>query len=56
MRVVVALPFLVEHRSSQSSTLWEFDNTQYDPMIENSQRLLLKMAVSWLMYEQSPYR
>ncbi|PRF64474.1 hypothetical protein C6Q09_24600 [Burkholderia multivorans] len=40
LRVVVALPFLVGHREDVYSTLWGFQNTQYNTLIENSERTL----------------
>ncbi|KVS27360.1 methyltransferase type 11 [Burkholderia cepacia] len=44
LRVVVALPFLVGHREDVYSTLWGFQNTQYNDLIENSERELGRLA------------
>ncbi|UQO41066.1 hypothetical protein [Burkholderia multivorans] len=44
LRVVVALPFLVGHREDVYSTLWGFQNTQYNTLIENSERTLERLA------------
>jgi predicted nucleotide-binding protein (sugar kinase/HSP70/actin superfamily) len=37
---VITVPFLVGHDSKQKSTLWNFDNIEYDNMITESQNLL----------------
>lgn len=45
MRVILTLPFLVGHRPDAQSTIWGFDNTQYDDVVEQSQkRLTEKLA------------
>lgn len=44
LRVVVALPFLVGHREDVYSTLWGFQNSQYSNLIENSARMLERLA------------
>lgn len=44
LRVVVALPFLVGHREDVYSTLWGFQNTQYNNLIENSECTLERLA------------
>jgi len=46
LRVVVALPFLVGHRDDVYSTLWGFQNIQYNDLIKNSQELLERLAES----------
>ena len=40
LRFVTAYPFLVGHRDDLTSTLWEFQNSQYNPMIERSLKVL----------------
>jgi hypothetical protein len=37
LRVVVMLPYLVDHREEAQSTLWHFDNSCYTNMISRSQ-------------------
>ena len=37
---VITAPFLVGHDSKQKSTIWNFDNIEYDNMITESQNLL----------------
>ena len=40
MRVLVLVPFLVGHKEDLSSTIWHFGNTQYNPLIAESVRVL----------------
>lgn len=40
LQVVVALPFFAGHRDGVYSTLWGFQNSQYNDMIANSEQLL----------------
>ena len=40
LRVVTTVPFLVGHKEEVHSSLWNFKNTQYTKMIEESERLL----------------
>ncbi len=42
LRVVTTVPFLVGHLPDQHSTLWNFENSQYDEMIYLSQQKLQK--------------
>lgn len=41
--VVTLYPFLVGHKEDQISTLWNFKNSTYTNMIENSQKKLLEL-------------
>ncbi len=59
LRIVVALPFFVEHREDVNSTLWGFRNNQYNDMIAASERSLLNMTAVRYSQEQTesiPYR
>lgn len=47
LRVVIMLPFFVGHREEVHSTLWGFQNTQYNDMIQNSEQLLKEMVHSY---------
>lgn len=40
LRILVSVPFLVEHRGDLYSTLWGFKNNTYDEMIARSEGLL----------------
>ena len=53
LRVVVALPFFVGHREEASSTLWGFKNTQYSEMIENSEKSLTGMVLTYQNHESA---
>lgn len=44
LRVVVALPFLVGHREEVSSTLWGFNNSQYNDLINASEKALFDLV------------
>ena len=46
LRVVVAVPFFVGHREEVFSTLWGFQNTQYNEMIATSERSLMDMIAT----------
>jgi hypothetical protein len=46
LRVVVTLPFFVGHREEAYSTLWGFQNSQYNDMIANSEQLLESMMLA----------
>jgi hypothetical protein len=46
LRVVVMLPFFVGHREEVQSSLWGFQNTQYNDMIESSEKLLKSMMLT----------
>ena len=46
LRVVVTLPFFVGHREESYSTLWGFQNTHYNKMIENSEQSLKNMVLA----------
>ena len=48
LRVVVTLPFFVGHREEAHSTLWGFQNNQYNDMINESEISLGNMVVSFL--------
>ena len=48
LRVVIALPYLVDHSEHLTSTLWEFKNTQYNNMIQTSEQLLRDKATHYL--------
>lgn len=53
LRVVVTLPFFVGHREEVYSTLWGFQNTQYNDMIANSEKSLESMILSQNLCGQS---
>lgn len=40
LRIVTTLPFMASHRGDTNSTLWGFQNTQYDSLILESEKLL----------------
>ena len=46
LRVVVTLPFFVGHREEVHSTLWGFQNTQYNDMIASSEQSLKSMILN----------
>lgn len=46
LRIVVALPFFVGHREEVHSTLWGFQNTQYNDMIANSEQSLTSLVLA----------
>jgi GR25 family glycosyltransferase involved in LPS biosynthesis/SAM-dependent methyltransferase len=46
LRVVVTLPFFVGHREEVHSTLWGFQNDQYNDMINESEKLLKNMVIA----------
>ena len=46
LRVVVTLPFFVGHREEVHSTLWGFQNNQYNDMIKNSEQSLQSKILS----------
>lgn len=52
-RVVVALPFLVEHREDVDSTLWGIANTQYADLISEAESILIRKAEEFLLTSQS---
>lgn len=47
LRVVVCLPFIVDHKEDATSTLWGFENTRYTPMIAEAQRKIEALAQAW---------
>lgn len=55
LRVVVALPFLVNHREEATSTLWEFENSQYSSMIKNAELQLKNMSEAFLKKNSKLY-
>lgn len=44
MKIVATTPFLVGHKEDLYSTLWDFQNTQYNDMIARSSKKLEKLA------------
>ncbi len=52
LRVVVALPFLVGHRDEVHSTLWGFQNNQYNSLIESSERKLEQLAEAQARFQK----
>ncbi|GAA3897004.1 hypothetical protein GCM10022228_04740 [Halomonas cibimaris] len=44
LSVLVPLPFIVQHRADSHSTLWHFQNTTYDALIEASEKRLMNLA------------
>jgi hypothetical protein len=52
LRVVLTLPYLVQHRESTASTLWGFKNTMYSDMIMKSQ-VTLQRKLQQYMLERS---
>jgi hypothetical protein len=48
LRVVTTVPFLVGHKEEVHSSLWNFKNTQYTSMIEESERLLSSKLKNFL--------
>lgn len=46
-RVIVALPFLVRHRPDATSTIWGFENSQYDEVVEKSENLLARKVAQF---------
>ncbi|WP_372886612.1 hypothetical protein, partial [Shimia sp.] len=46
-RVILTLPFLVQHRPDAQSTIWGFDNTQYDEVVEQSEKLLAEKVAAF---------
>ena len=54
LRVVTTVPFLVGHLPDQHSTLWNFENSQYDEMIYLSQQKLQKKVDDYLKSVSPP--
>ncbi|TWI28169.1 hypothetical protein IQ24_03786 [Paracoccus sulfuroxidans] len=52
-KVILTLPFLVGHRPDTTSTIWGFDNTQYDAVIEKSELLLTEKVEEFLRKTRS---
>lgn len=48
LKVVVAHPYIAGHREEVHSTLWNFQNSQYVDMIEESQVRLGRLKDAWL--------
>jgi len=44
MKIVATAPFLVGHKEELSSTIWGFNNSQYNDMIASSSKKLEKLA------------
>ncbi len=55
LRVVVTLPYLVQHREDAASTLWGFQNTEYVKLISRSQQLLTQ-KLSDFVFERDEKR
>ena len=52
LKTIVKLPYYAGHKEDQKSTLWGFQNTQYNKMIARSQSLLLNKTL--VKMETSP--
>jgi GR25 family glycosyltransferase involved in LPS biosynthesis len=48
LKVVVAHPYIAGHRTEVHSTLWNFQNTQYVDMIQESENRLGHLKDAWL--------
>jgi hypothetical protein len=48
VNVVTTDPFLVGHKEEQASTIWGFQNTQYNDLIEASQKVLGEKVAAYL--------
>lgn len=48
VKVVTTDPFLVGHKEEQASTIWGFQNTQYNDLIEASQKVLREKVAAYL--------
>lgn len=46
-KVVVALPYLVRHCPDSTSTVWGFENTQYEKVIEESEKVLTEKVEAY---------
>lgn len=44
LNILVPLPFIAQHRAESRSTLWQFQNTTYDAMIESSEQRLMALS------------
>lgn len=52
-RVILTLPFLVDHRSDASSTIWGFENTQYESVVEQSEIRLAEKVACFILKQES---
>jgi hypothetical protein len=55
LRVVVAHPYIAGHRTEVHSTLWNFQNTQYVEMIEESEKRLGRQKDEWLVSQGAAF-
>jgi Glycosyltransferase family 25 (LPS biosynthesis protein) len=55
LKTMVKLPYFVGHKDDQKSTLWGFQNTQYNNMIARSQSLLLNKTLAKIESSSSAY-
>ena len=47
IRVILSVPFLVGHRPDVISTIWGFENTQYDEVVSKSELLLAEKVAEF---------
>ncbi|XOB92483.1 glycosyltransferase [Pseudomonadota bacterium 24LQ007] len=47
LKVLVPLPFIASHAPTQQSTLWKFENSTYDAMIQDSEKRLLQLHAAY---------
>lgn len=51
-QVILTLPFLVGHRPDVKSTIWGFDNTQYDDLVAKSEAKLVKKVAEFRLHQK----
>ncbi len=54
LRVVIVLPFLVGHSEELDSSLWGFNNAQYNALIEESAHQLQQAVQRFLAFDSPP--
>ncbi len=47
LRVVTTLPFLVGHKEEQTSSIWHFNNSQYNELFEKTVKLFNKKIIDF---------
>lgn len=53
LKIIITLPFFVGHREELHSTLWGFQNTQYNEIIKRSEKRLFNLVSEWRLVEKA---
>ena len=52
LKIVTVVPFLVGHKEELTSSIWKFNNSQYSPLISESESRLKRISEKYLIKKE----